>query len=421
MGSEWKTERLIDSPVEIIDGDRGKNYPSLREFSPFGYCLFLNASNVTNNGFNFLSCNFVSKEKDEQLRKGKLKRNDIVFTTRGTVGNIAFYDNSIPYEHVRINSGMVIFRVDQKKVFPRFFYYYLNSKLFSDQVSGLQTGSAQPQLPIRDINLILFSYPHLEEQKRIAHILGTLDDKIELNQRMNETLEAMAKALFKAWFVDFEPVKAKMRGEPYPLPGEIMDLFPDELVESELGLIPKGWRVGVLGDIITNQSERVKNEKVQVLSAIASSELVKSDQFFTKRVYSKELSNYKIVNQWDFAFNPARINIGSIGLHKGTFIGAVSPVYVVFHTEYEYVWYIKFFLKTDYTKNWIKTLASGSVRQSVTFDSICIIPCIIPQINITLIFNKLWTILNSEIDHNNNEGITLCGLKEYLLLNLMKK
>jgi len=251
MGSEWKTEKLLYSPVEIIDGDRGKNYPSLKEFFPFGYCLFLNASNVTNTGFNFSSCNFVSKEKDEQLRKGKLERNDIVFTTRGTVGNIAFYDKSIPYDHVRINSGMIIFRVDQNKIFPRFFYYFLKSRIFSDQVSSLKTGSAQPQLPIRDINQILFSYPPLVKQKRIAHILGTLDDKIELNQRMNETLEALASALFKAWFVDFEPVKAKMNGEPYPLPDEIMDLFPDELVESELGMIPKGWRVIYLNEIAT--------------------------------------------------------------------------------------------------------------------------------------------------------------------------
>ena len=84
----------------------------------------------------------------------------------------------------------------------------------------------------------------LDEQRAIAHILGTLDDKIELNRRMNETLEAMARALFKSWFVDFDPVRAKAEGRDTGLPREIADLFPDGFEESELGEVPRGWQVG---------------------------------------------------------------------------------------------------------------------------------------------------------------------------------
>ena len=91
--------------------------------------------------------------------------------------------------------------------------------------------------------------PPLPEQRAIAHVLGTLDDKIELNRRMNETLEAMARALFKDWFVDFGPVRAKMAGrEPY-LPPDVWSLFPDRLAPSELGDIPAGWEVGTVGDV----------------------------------------------------------------------------------------------------------------------------------------------------------------------------
>lgn len=112
--------------------------------------------------------------------------------------------------------------------------------------------------------------PPLSEQRAIAHILGTLDDKIELNRRMSETLEAMARALFKAWFVDFEPVRAKMegrwrRGETLPgLPAHLYDLFPDRLVDSELGEIPKGWGVKCIGDLAevvggsTPKTERIE-------------------------------------------------------------------------------------------------------------------------------------------------------------------
>lgn len=108
--SDWEEITIGDAPLDIIDGDRGSNYPKSKDYQDTGYCLFLNAKNVTNSGFDFNQLNFITKEIDEALRKGKLKRGDIVLTTRGTVGNVAYYDDLVPYEHVRINSGMVIIR-----------------------------------------------------------------------------------------------------------------------------------------------------------------------------------------------------------------------------------------------------------------------------------------------------------------------
>ena len=117
-----------------------------------------------------------------------------------------------------------------------------------------------------------FRLPPIEEQHAIAHILGTLDDKIELNRKQNETLEAMARTLFKAWFVDFEPVRAKVegrwqRGQSLPgLPAHLYDLFPDRLLESELGEIPQGWEVKKIGDVITRLSVGKKYEQKTVSS-----------------------------------------------------------------------------------------------------------------------------------------------------------
>ena len=102
----------------------------------------------------------------------------------------------------------------------------------------------------RDLENIEAALPDLSEQRAIAHILGTLDDKIELNRRMNDTLEEMARALFKSWFVDFDPVRAKMEGRDTGLPPDVADLFPDRLVKSELGEIPEGWEVKALGELI---------------------------------------------------------------------------------------------------------------------------------------------------------------------------
>ncbi len=250
MASEWPQVQFADAPLEIIDGDRGKNYPKQEEFASVGHCLFLNTGNVTTSGFNFESCQFISEEKDSLLRKGKLLRNDIVLTTRGTVGNVAYYNGSVPYEHIRINSGMVIFRPNCKELLPAFLYQFFRSKLFLDQVSALRSGSAQPQLPIRDINRIQIRLPLPPEQQCIAEMLGSLDDKIELNRRMNRTLEKMAAAIFKSWFIDFDPVHAKAEGRDPNLPAEIADLFPDTFEDSELGEIPKGWRAEYLPEVI---------------------------------------------------------------------------------------------------------------------------------------------------------------------------
>ena len=248
MASEWEEVAIADAPLEIIDGDRGTNYPKQDDFASVGHCLFLNAGNVTNTGFNFSNCSFISQDKDAALRKGKAKRDDVVMTTRGTVGNVALYDASVPYEHVRINSGMVLLRTDTSKLSPRFLYQFVRSAIFQERVVALTTGSAQPQLPIRDIRRIEFPLPPLTEQHAIAHILGTLDDKIELNRRRNQTLEAMARTLFKDWFVDFGPVRAKMEGrEPY-LPADLWQLFPDRFDDEGK---PEGWRRSTIGSEVT--------------------------------------------------------------------------------------------------------------------------------------------------------------------------
>ena len=127
MATKWKTLNLAEAPLEIIDGDRGKNYPKQGDFAPEGYCLFLNTGNVTENGFNFSRCSFIAEEKDNALRKGKLEREDVVLTTRGTVGNVAFYDERVPFKHIRINSGMVILRAECRNILPKFLYFLLKA------------------------------------------------------------------------------------------------------------------------------------------------------------------------------------------------------------------------------------------------------------------------------------------------------
>jgi type I restriction enzyme, S subunit len=141
--------------------------------------------------------------------------------------------------------------VDDTRADFRYLYYQLLAA--RSQLKRMATGAAQQNISGDLIRNFEFPFPELTEQRAIAHILGTLDDKIELNRRMNETLEAIARALFKSWFVDFDPVRAKVEGRDTGLPAAIADLFPDSFEDSELGEIPKGWEVGPLDGVLVLQ------------------------------------------------------------------------------------------------------------------------------------------------------------------------
>ena len=142
---------------------------------------------------------------------------------------------------------------------PLFVFYNLSMR--KEEIRATAGGSAQPILNKSAFGKLDILLPTPPEQRTIVHVLGTLDDKIELNRRMNETLERMARALFKSWFVDFDPVRAKMEGRETGLPDHLADLFPDQLVDSEMGEIPARWPVGTLGDIATSSRSGIDPAK----------------------------------------------------------------------------------------------------------------------------------------------------------------
>lgn len=184
---------------QIIDGDRGKNYPKQEEFSDSGFCLFLNAKNVTAQGFSFENCTYITEEKDALLRNGKLCRGDVVLTTRGTIGNLAFYDTSVPYENIRINSGMVILRMNKQVVSEIFFIEQFKMQLDSIK-SRIASGSAQPQLPISTMNKIEMILPPIELQNQFAAFVERVDQQKQTIQQSLEKLELMKKALMQEYF-----------------------------------------------------------------------------------------------------------------------------------------------------------------------------------------------------------------------------
>jgi len=251
-------------------------------------------------------------------------------------------------------------------------------------------------------------------------MLSCLDDKIELNNRMNKTLEEMAQALFKSWFVDFDPVKAKMEGrEPAGMDAETAALFPDEFEDSELGPIPKGWPCLTFGDVVKRCTLRTGSELMPVLSAVKTGELVQSDEYFSKRVYSNDTAKYIIVEPLDFAYNPARINIGSIGINRTGSAGCVSPVYVVFRARDTYQNYLDLLIRQDRLRSEIASRSSGSVRQTLDFVAFAGIRVAVPEFSVVDRFNSELGALRATTRGLQEETESLSTIRDTLLPKLM--
>ena len=182
--------------VDFIDGDRGKNYPTFEEFASTGYCLFLNASNVTSTGFNFDTCMFVTEEKDKSMNKGHLSLYDIVLTSRGTLGNVALYDRHIRYENMRINSGMLIIRPKTNRLSPYFIYALLKSSYMKAAIERFRSGSAQPQLPIKDLQKISFEIPQSDAVfTDLDRQFLSIEESISINNKEIDNLKELSAVL----------------------------------------------------------------------------------------------------------------------------------------------------------------------------------------------------------------------------------
>ena len=340
----------------------------------------------------------VEEEKaDEYL----LAPNDIVFARTGnSTGRTYFYEES---DGIFCYAGFLIkFTLNPNKVNPRMLKYYTHSKAYYDWVHSVDTGGTRGNINAKTYGQMPVTLPSKERQDRIVEICKSLDDKIELNKRINDNLEQQAQALFKSWFVDFEPFKK------------------GKFIDSELGMIPEGWQVEELGNITNSITEKVgKRTDVKVLSPVNTGDLLLSEEYFTKQVYSKTLAKYIMVAPNDFAYNPARINIGSIGMNTFDFSGCVSPVYVVFRCEKEYHHFFNIFKATKNFKEEVNTRAIGGVRQTLSYKDFSLIKIVYPPKEAVERFNKIYSHIMTLIKKNVLENKRLHQTRDTLLPKLM--
>lgn len=237
---------IEDNLLTIGDGYRAKNVELASTGIPFA-----RVANI-DGGFNFAEADLFPLDGLYKVGEKISRPGDVVLTSKGTVGRFAFVREGTP-KFVYSPQLSYWRSLDFNTIDPHFLFYWIQGEEFQEQADGVKSQTDMADyVSLTDQRRMKITLPPLPEQRAIARILGALDDKIELNRRMNHTLEEMARALFKSWFVDFDPVTARAEGRvPFGMNAETASLFPAEFEETEEGVIPSGWKVGTAGDMVT--------------------------------------------------------------------------------------------------------------------------------------------------------------------------
>ena len=289
------------------------------------------------------------------------------------------------------SNDVLVFRA-KKGISSSYLYYVLANDEFFDYAMKTSNGTKMPRGDKKAIMKYEVEQMDFDTQQKSAVTLRSIDQKIALNTAINENLEQQAQAIFKSWFVDFEPFG---------------------------GVMPDYWQETTLGNVTDNIRTKIKNNSTPVFSAVNSGNLVYSDEYFNKQVYSKDISKYIIVDNWNFAYNPARINIGSIGINDLGVIGCVSPVYVVFSVQAEYHSFFRFFFRQEAFKQQSLVRASGSVRQTLNYTDFSLIDIAYPTKEYAQKFDVIWKSYFSVIERLRKENEKLLELRDSLLPKLM--
>lgn len=351
---EWQVKKLGEI-VDIVDGDRGVNYPKQTDFTKAGYCLFLNASNVTKSGFDFKEKQFISTEKDKALNKGKLSREDVVLTTRGTVGNFAYYSDEVPYDQVRINSGMVLLRAGSD-VAPG--YLHSSSSYFDKQIKSIAFGSAQPQLTVGAIKKLKLPMPSKPEQEKIADFLTAVDERIAAGEKKLELLETYKRGVMQKIFSQQIRFKDE-NGSPYP-----------------------DWEEKKLESLLVKNKKRNKNLEINYVQSVSNARgfVSQNDYFDGANIASKNTSNYFIIEKSTFAYNPSRINVGSLAYKSDETTSIVSPLYVSFKTQTGLLdGFLLPWFSTELFKKQMNRSFEGSVRDTLSFAALSDMRLMLPN------------------------------------------
>ena len=361
----------------------------------------------------------VTAAKAEELGRHRLRPGDILFARRGAqaTGHIGYVRDA--EDGYLCGTGAIRLRVNGG-VRPDFLSHVLADPAAIRWFKFHAIGATMPNLNEGIVRSFPISLPPLPEQRAIAHTLGTLDDKIELNRRMNETLEAMARALFKSWFVDFDPVRAKAGGRPTGLPPHLADLFPDSFEDSELGEIPKGWRVGRFGDVADHPRRGVQPGELD-----ASTAYIALEHMPRRCIALAEWGTAEGLESGKFGFKKGEMLFGKLRpyFHK---VG-VAPVDGVCSTDIVVVtpkadgWYgfVLGHLSSDAFVEHANAGSTGTKMPRTSWGEMARYPLVVPPKPVAEAFTKQARPATDRMIAGIHESRTLAALRDALLPRLI--
>ena len=374
--------------------------------------------------------NISDEDFDNINKRSKVDKWDILISMIGTVGEVCLVEEEPDYAIKNLG----LFKIGEE-INSKWLYFYLKSKFGQNQIKLSCQGSTQQYISLKSLREFPIIIPNTqEEKKKIINILSSLEEKIKLNQKMNETLEEIAKTLFKSWFIDFDPVRAKAEGRSTGLSKEISDLFPNSFEESELGEIPSGWQIKNLGQILTflGSGKRPKggasitDDQVPSIGAeninfignynYSNEKYVPRNFYETLREKGISIKNYDVLIYKDGA-NIGRSTIFGKGFpHKECTINEHAHL---LRSEKENQKYLYFYLSTEHSQECLISLNTGSAQPGINQTQLKMLNILKPEKNILIKFDELVTPIIDLIFNNCLASNNLSNLRDTLLPKLI--
>ncbi|MGK4339988.1 restriction endonuclease subunit S [Ectopseudomonas oleovorans] len=424
MSSEWRFLQLRDCLHCVVD-NRGKTPPISDAKTPYGL-IEINAivGSVKHPDMSAIR-KYVSQETYQSwFRSGHPLPGDVLFSTVGSIAEIAIIKNSAGC----IAQNLVGLRANKEIVEPDYLYYVLVNPVTQSKLRTLDISSVQPSIKVPHLLATEIAVPKLSLQRDVIRVLTALDDRITLLRETNATLEAIAQAMFKSWFVHFDPVRAKAEGrQPEGMDATAAALFPDSFEESELGLVPKGWKVKPVGDAVDCLGGGTPDTKEpsywepaehcwttpKDLSGLQSPVLLRTERQLSSLGLAKVssgllpagtllLSSRAPIGYLAIAQMPVAVNQGYIAIPPG---GELSPVYMLFWCRQN--------------MEGIKGRANGSTFMEISKKAFRPIPALVPTADVLDAFANIAEPLFERLIENERQAQTLTQLRDTLLPRLI--
>jgi type I restriction enzyme S subunit len=414
----WIWARLDEVCVGIYDCPHST--PKIINSGP----LIARSQDIREGVFRLKEAAHVSEETYlERIRRAEPRYGDLLYSREGTYFGIAA--EVPPHTQVCLGQRMVLIRPSVDRLNFRFLRYWLNSPVLTAHVQGHRDGTVAERLNMPTICGLPIVVPPLTTQQAIAHVLGMLDDKIELNRRMNETLESIVQALFNSWFVDFDPVYAKMAGQqPFGIDADTAALFPASFQESPVGIVPNGWSVKKLGEIVEiNPTRYLKRDELAPYLEMANMPTTSAraidwqDREFTSG--TKFMNGDVLIARITPCLENGKTAFVDF-LSEGQ-VGWGSTEYLVFRSkpplplEYAY-----FLARTDGFRSFaIQNMTGSSGRQRVPAESFSSFWAIAPPDGIAKKFGETASLIMAAMKRNDEASKTLAEVRDALLPKLI--